>query len=187
MEPISVTLAGVAGVALTEGVKFLYAQAGELLRRWHEKRERPDDDRPALDVQFRLPPAFEGQIHPATVAPDVFAQNESSLAEGFQRVSLYATGVKPMDASDPELLKRADELRGALERILGQTITFNGEQRPTSGTPVVRGTFNAETVSGEAAGIRATVVRSGLVEGKAEVKSVPEGGKVYGTKVDTIG
>jgi hypothetical protein len=38
-EPVTITLAVVGTAALKEGVKFLYGQAGELLKRWREKRE----------------------------------------------------------------------------------------------------------------------------------------------------
>jgi hypothetical protein len=38
-EPVTITLAVVGTVALKEGVKFLYGQAGELLKLWRERRD----------------------------------------------------------------------------------------------------------------------------------------------------
>ena len=32
------TLAAVGAVAITEGIKFLYGQAGEVLKRWRERK-----------------------------------------------------------------------------------------------------------------------------------------------------
>jgi hypothetical protein len=186
MEPVSLTIAGVAGIALTEGVKFLYAEAGDLLKRWLDSKQKPGTDR-ELQVDIRLPDAFDGQLRRATVAPATFTKNESVLADAHQRLSLYASGIKPIDPSDSELLKSVSELRNVLERILGQTLTLKGEQRPRSGTPVVRGTLAAGTVSGEAAGVRAKSARSGLIEGTAEVERVTEGGRVAAVDIDEIG
>ena len=186
MEPVTLTLAGVGGVALTEGVKFLYAEAGDLLKRWLDRKNKPeaDDD---VRVDIRLPEVFEGQLRPATLEPNIFAQNESALTDAYQRVSLYAGGVKPIEPTDHDLLESASQLRAVLERILGQTLTLKGEERPASGAPVVRGSFGAQTVRGEGAGVRATIARSGLIEGAAQVKTVTEQGKVYGVHIDEIG
>jgi hypothetical protein len=71
-----------------------------------------------------------------------------------------------------------------LERILNQTLTLKGEGRPASGLPVIRGTLKAETVSGEAGGVRVKLARSGLIEGNADVGTVAAGGRVYGVNVD---
>ena len=37
--PDPVTLAAVGGFALTEGIKFLYGQAGEALKHWQERKK----------------------------------------------------------------------------------------------------------------------------------------------------
>ena len=38
------TLSSLGAVAITEGIKFLYAQAGQVLKRWREKREQQEAD-----------------------------------------------------------------------------------------------------------------------------------------------
>jgi len=186
MEPVSLTLAGVGAVALSEGIKFLYAEAGDLLKRWLDRKKEPDAAS-NLQVEVRLPDAFEGQLRPATVTPDTFAKNERALGDAFQQLSLYASGVKAIAPSDTELLDSTARLRSVLESILGQTITLKGEQRPASGTPVVRGVFTADNVSasGDGAGVRVKSVRSGLIEGEAHVKTVE--GKVSGAEVGEVG
>jgi hypothetical protein len=186
MEPVSLTLAGVGALALSEGVKFLYSAAGDLLKRWLDHKQKPDAE-PQLQVEVRLPEAFSGQLHPATVDADALTRNEAALTDACQRLSLYAAGVKPIEPSDPELLKKTDELRAVLERILNQTITLKGEGRPPSGSPVVRGTVTAQTVSGELGGVHGENVLSGLVEAKVDVGSVQSGAEVYGVKVKNIG
>ncbi len=64
VDPLSITAIG--AVAITEGIKFLYGQAGEILKRW---RERKDADKDASTqqnktepVNVKLPVVFEGQL-----------------------------------------------------------------------------------------------------------------------------
>jgi len=38
-DPVTLSLAAVSSLALTEGVKFFYAQAGELLKWWRDRRD----------------------------------------------------------------------------------------------------------------------------------------------------
>lgn len=186
MEPVTFTLAGVGAIALSEGIKFLYAEAGELLKRWLECKQKPGSDR-ELQVDIRLPGAFEGHLHPATISSNTFTENERALTDAYQQLSLYATDVKAIELSDTELLKNSDNLRSVLEQILGQSLTLKGELRPPSGTTVVRGSLKADSVSGDGAGIRAKIARSGLIEGRAEVEIVTEKGKVAGVEIDEIG
>ena len=55
------TLAAVGAVALTEGIKFLYGQAGEALKRWRARQQAASAEAP---VAVELPAdAFEGRLH----------------------------------------------------------------------------------------------------------------------------
>src|SRR5438874_12120865 len=40
MMPDPFTIAAVGGIVLTEGVKFLYAQASDIIKRWHDRRSK---------------------------------------------------------------------------------------------------------------------------------------------------
>ena len=57
------TLAAVGAVALTEGIKFLYGQAGETLKRWRESKGTKAATATVTEpVQVKIPSdAFEGR------------------------------------------------------------------------------------------------------------------------------
>jgi hypothetical protein len=184
MEPVSLTLAGIGGVALSEGIKFLYAETGELLKRWWD-REKSDDATPTgVPVKIELPSAFAGQLHDPKANLAVVAQNEERLEELAGGLSLYADGRKPIELSDERLLKKVDELRTLLEDVFGQRITFAGEARPESGSPVVRGSVCVDMVKGEAGGVKADTL-GGTIEGTAKAREVTETGSLFGAVIET--
>jgi hypothetical protein len=55
--------AALGGVVLTEGIKFLYRQAGEVLKRWRERRETGGTS--VEDARLRPPESLlEGTVEP---------------------------------------------------------------------------------------------------------------------------
>jgi hypothetical protein len=177
-EPISLVL---GTVALTEGVKFLYGQAGEVLRRWRERKAgRADGDEPVpLDSSL-----LAGELEPARVDYQTVERLEGELRQLAGRLGNYANGLEEIEPKDTEALEAADALRRALEVVYRQRITFRGEDRPPSG-PVVIGRAEVDRVIGDVAGVRARVVRGGRVEGEVEADEVT--GRASGVDVDTIG
>jgi hypothetical protein len=85
-EPVTITLAVVGTVALKEGVKFLYGQAGELLKRWREKREAVEtpplqtSERAVLELPTDI---FEGPLD----APQI--HYDSSRGGSFKRCRVF--------------------------------------------------------------------------------------------------
>jgi hypothetical protein len=188
VEPI--TLAAVGTVALTEGIKFLYAQTGEVLKRWRERRDAaksgdatPDDTVP---MDIKLPEEFEGQLSEPKIHFDVVEQLDKDLRETRNGLTDYAQDIEKVDNSDEELLANTDALRRLLEAVLQERITFKGEQRPPSG-PVVEGHIDVEEVAGYAAAVRARSITGGHVEAEAKAKRVESGGEFIGVDVDEIG
>jgi len=184
MEPVSLTLASIGGVALSEGIKFLYAEAGELLKRWWDQKKSGDVTPIQVAVSVELPAAFAGHLHDPKADLGLVAQNEERLEDLTSGLSLYANGTKTIELSDTRLLKRVDELRNLLEDVLGQHITFAGESRPTSGSPLVRGAVTVDVVKGEAGGVKTDTIR-GIIEGIAKAREVTETGSFFGVKIDT--
>jgi len=39
-DPTTLSAAAIGAAALTEGIKFLYGQAGEILKRWRERKDK---------------------------------------------------------------------------------------------------------------------------------------------------
>ena len=187
-----VTLAVVGGIVLTEGIKFLYSQAGEILKRWRDRQDvaekegaaQPETTEP---IDIKLPPeAFQGQLSEPQIHFDALKRVEGDLREVRKSISEYAEGIEKVDNQDMKLLTRVDALRQMLEAVLQERITFQGENRPPSG-PVVRGSIDADEVAGYAAAVRAGRITGGRTEAEAKAKRVEKGGEFIGVDVDTIG
>lgn len=181
MEPFSVAALG--ALAVTEGIKFLYGQAAEVLKRWRARKAGREEDAqapiPVLDEDL-----LEGKLTPPKVDFDALERLHEDVKSLARVLSNYASELDEPDPSDEELATTADSLRRALEVVYGQRITFKGEQREPSG-PVVIGRADVDKVVGDVAGVRAGLVKSGRVEGTLKAKEVT--GKGAGVEVDTIG
>jgi hypothetical protein len=139
VEPFSLAAIGI--VALTEGVKFLYTQAGELLKHRRENRDRSDEGEAGPELR---PPAeiIEGSVEASRPSPERLERLEGQVRELRRGISDYADGVEEIDPADAALLERIDSLRQTIEVIYGQRITFKGEAREPSG-PLVENEVRA--------------------------------------------
>jgi hypothetical protein len=178
MEPMS--LAALGGFALTEGIKFLYAQAGELIGWWRTHRDdvtlETTEPLPVVEVG-----AVDSQVHPAVVDRAAMARLDTDI-EGLRwELAPYVDDIapRPIDGESPGLLEVVDGLRQALEAVLGQPIRLVGEARDTS-DQVIRGQADVERVAGYVAGVRARGVVGGRIEGRVKSRSVEAGGEAYG-------
>jgi hypothetical protein len=181
-----ITLATVGSVALTEGIKFLYGQAGELLKRWRERRdtaaqEGTDAAQGTEPVAVQLPAtAFRGQLSGPQIHFQELARLEEPMKSLRRQLSDYYEGIETIDPSDANLVKIVDQLRQTLESVYHQRLTLQGEQRPPSGTAVV-GRLQADRVLGAAGGVVAGTISGGAhVEGEAAVGTVESGGVAGG-------
>ncbi|MFE3525064.1 hypothetical protein ACFXOD_26200 [Streptomyces sp. NPDC059161] len=161
------SLAALTATALTEGVKFLYDQAGALLRR---RRDRAAEE-------SSLTPAAVTEPHQLPVAdPAQVERFESELRALRADLHEYVSGVDPVTTTDEQLLRRANALRRVLEVIHGTPLLFAGEPRESG---VVRGRVTAEEVAGYVAAVRAERA-SGTIEGDVRVGRVESGGEAVG-------
>jgi hypothetical protein len=184
------TLAAVGAVAITEGIKFLYGQAGEALKRWRERQSAKAaaaEPTTAEPVSVQLPAdAFEGQLQEPRLHLDAVARLEQELRDLRAAVADYAQGIDEVDPNDKRLLEKVDGLRRAMEAVYGQRIVFKGEAGPSSGTAVV-GEAKVREVLGYVAGLRAREIISGSVTGRVEADTVATGAQAVGLEVETIG
>ena len=132
VDPLSVGVLG--GVALTEGIKFLYGQVTELLKRRRDKAEEAAVDPPA--VPAGPAPVLDAPLSPRPVDLQVLAANEARLRELRRELADYADGLAEPDPADRRLMEQVAALRGLLELAYGQHVTFRGEQRPSTGSPL---------------------------------------------------
>jgi hypothetical protein len=135
MDPTGISLNSTAGLVLSEGVKFLYGQATDLLRRRQDRKDRragdPSDALPPLVVP---PYLLQGELSARHVDDGVLARYEGQLAEMRRVLSDYVDGIRQITHSDAQVVGAAEAIRGMLEIIYGQRITFAGEQREASGS-----------------------------------------------------
>src|SRR5690242_7268922 len=131
-DPTTLTAAGLGAVALQEGIKFLYGQAGEVLKRWRERKDKASHGSPVAaghdDVIMASPPpdVFDAGISQLRVQFEALENREVHLRGLYRELSEYVTGVAAVTAGDRDLLSKVDNLRGILEEIFGQRITFIG-------------------------------------------------------------
>jgi hypothetical protein len=194
------SLSTVETAVLSEGVKFLYGQAGELLRRWRERREKPELD--AADAapvegttngdQSGVPAELPDQFTPTPVRPrldqralDQLAGELAALAEELPKYTGQAGSV---DIKDPAVLGLADALRRCMEIIWRRPLVFRGEQRESDiQQALVEGRLHAADVAGYAAAVRATVLHGSAIRGQATAERVAAGGQLVGVDIDAIG
>ena len=172
------TLSVLGATALTEGIKFLYGQATELLRRHREKSAKAPVSAP--DV-----PVLEGELAPLDPDLGVLDRVAPDLRELRRVLQDYFDDIEPVDPSDDRLLEATDALRQLLEGIYRQRITFRGERRPASG-PAAAGTIDVDTVAGYVAGVRARIV-AGNARLRGEVRAGEVTGTAIGVDIDRIG
>jgi hypothetical protein len=184
------TLAAVGAVALTEGIKFLYGQAGEALKRWRERKAAKataDEPAAAEPVSVQLPyDAFEGQLQEPRLHLEAVARLERELRDLRAAVADYAQGIDEVDPNNKRLLETVDGLRRVMEAVYGQRIVFKGEPGRSSGTVVV-GEAKVKEVLGYVTGLRARKIISGSVTGRVEADRVEAGAQAVGVEAETIG
>jgi hypothetical protein len=183
------TLAAVGAVALTEGIRFLYGQAGEALKRWRERKQAASGSAEALaePIPVELPAAaFEGQLHDPRLDLEAVERLEQDLRDLRAAVADYAQGIDMVDPNDRRLLEALDGLRQAMEAVYGQRIVFKGEAGTSSGT-VVTGEAKVKEVRGYVAGLRARRIIAGTATGRIEADTVAPEAEAVGLEVDTVG
>lgn len=175
------SLAALGAVVLSEGVRFLYDQAGELIK---QRRTRSGGSAEAAPVESTVTPEVVAEPRelprPDPAQVDRFADE---LRELRRDLSEFAAGVDPVDPDDEHLVARIDALRQVLEVIYGTPVTLAGEQRDPS-TPIIRGRVDADEVAGYVAAVRADRV-VGVIEGHTTVRRVEQGGTVIGVHIDS--
>lgn len=181
------TLAAVGAVAITQGIKFLYGQAGDVIKCWHQ-RKAAGKSASAERVDVQLPPdAFAGQLKQPQLHFEAVERLEQDLKDLRAAVADYAQGLDEVNVGDAGLLHTVDALRGAMEAVYGQRITFKGEPGAVSGAPLAVGEAKVDKVLGSVAGLRARRIISGTAIGRVEANYVGPGGEAAGVVVDTVG
>ncbi len=173
VEPFS--LGALGAIALTDGIKFLYAQAGEILKRRRERRETAD-----------APPAstlLEGELAPLKLDPAAADELAGELRDLRHRLADYADEIEPAEETDADTVAATLALREAIEAIVGQRITFRGEQREPTGTPTITGSVRARELHGRASGVAFTGTPTGDIRGEVVTEVTGASSDVAGVRI----
>ncbi|MEU5579272.1 hypothetical protein ABZ791_02315 [Streptomyces huasconensis] len=141
------TLAGLGGAALSEGIRFLYGQAEELLSRRREER--------ANGVRTETEPSPSAAPTTEPTAPDhaVIERFEQDMRALMDELEPYRAGSASPVLADPanrQLIASAEELRLILSVVHGRSIVPPGKE-PAQTVDVQ---FDVEQVAGYVAGVR---------------------------------
>ncbi len=175
-DPLSLAVLG--GAAATEGIKFLYGQAAEVIRAWRARRE--DRDEP-LEVPIVATSVLDAQPAGTMVDPAVLVRAHNRMLELWQQLAPYAQGLEDAGDTDVGLARAASELRALLEAAYGQRFTFRGERREPTGTRVAVEQVLG-TVAGLAAGVEGDIGPAATVVVRQDADEVTAEGKVIGVK-----
>lgn len=167
-------VSAVIGAGLPATFTFLYQRLERLL----DRGATPDPD-PSLS------PTLAGTLAlPLQADHQQLAAHQDELLHLRDALSLYQRGVAPLDTTDEPLLRTLGRLRGTLEDIYGQHLTFTGEERPRSG-PYVRQELG--TVRGDVTGMHADDEITGDAQVSQKADTVESEGRVVGMRATRIG
>lgn len=135
---------------MTEGIKFLYAQASETLRRRREHEDKDPQGVGTPSVELARPEILIGKFLSENINSDALDRLAEALRVSTEK--LVAASQKGITLQDAELSSDFNLVRRILEAVHGQTITFKGESRAPSG-PVLINQMEIDDVVGSATGI----------------------------------
>jgi hypothetical protein len=166
------SLAAMSAVALTEGLKFLYNQAGELLKARRERGQERATDTPAVVAEPAVLPL------PDAARAERFARDLRALRADLHE---FVSGVDQVDPADGALVGRIDALRRVIEAVYGTPVVFDGEAR-RDGPLRVHGRIDVEAVAGYVAAVRAERP-AGQILGEVRADRVEPGGEAIGVDI----
>ena len=175
-DPLSLAVLG--GAAATEGIKFLYGQAAEVIKAWRARRK--DREQP-LEVPIVETSVLDAPPAGTAVDPAVLAQAHTTMLKLWQQLAPYAQDLETVEDTDVELARAAGELRALLEAAYGQRFTFRGERREPTGTRVAVEQVLG-TVAGLAVGVEGDIGPGATVVVRQDADEVTAEGTVFGVK-----
>jgi hypothetical protein len=177
------SLASVGSVLLAEGFKFLYQQAGLLIKRWTERAQA----RTSPDLPLELPAALGGGSLSGSIKDEILSKVIEPLREVRRDLNEHFEGLSPIDSSDEQTVENINMLRRLVETVYQQKLTFANEQRESSEGPSITASLDVGAVLGYVSQVRAKRLTAGRVEADARIGTVGAGGTVVQVDIDEIG
>lgn len=168
-----------AGSAVTQFFGFGYAQLGEIVTGWREKRAGKSRPIEILPIPEELAPVAE----PLVIREEVLSVRFAELEALQERLRGYRG--QELDGGDPALRQALADLRSALEEVFEAELSFRGEYRAKAAVYVNQ---NVEDLHGRAIAMR---IGSAGAAADAQVEqrigTVHEGGEATGLQIDRLG
>ncbi len=185
------TLSALGMVAATEGVKFLYAQATEVIKKIKEKR---DADKKiaegvapvatALTVASAnsVPALFEKKGETPTIHLEEAEKVETELKAARNALAGYSDDTETLQENDAEVFAQIDALRRLLERVYQRELTFIGETRTSTGLNIIT-RIDVKDVEGELTGAEVTRQIDANIDVAMKIETIKKDSKVTGVKL----
>ncbi|GLY07633.1 hypothetical protein [Actinoplanes sp. NBRC 101535] len=173
-DPLTLTVLG--AVAATEGIKFLYGQASEVLTAWRERGRGSQE----VSVPFIDSACLDETPAESIVDMDVITAENQKLIAAVGALHPYAADLADVDLTDEKLAQHAGDLRALLEAAYGYRLTFAGEEREPTGASVNVQQI-LDSVSGKVVGAESEL-SDGTVAISQRAKNVDRGGSLTGFK-----
>ena len=169
-------LSAVLGAGLPATFTFLYQRLENLLDRRGE---------PEAEADLSAPGVLSGELSlPLIANQQALAERQDNLETLRDVLEGYRHDPARIDVADVRLLRMLGRVRGTLEDIYEQRLTFVGEKdREPSGPSAQQ---KIKTLHGRATGIDADTV-VGPVEAVHEVETVEAGGELTGIRARYVG
>jgi hypothetical protein len=185
-DPITLTLVGTT--AITEGIKFLYSQAEDLLIRWRDKKEKATAvvEAPQPQEQVNLPPVFTASKLNPEVRDNILEKFGNDIAGLMEELKQADAVNDPAVLKNEVFLEKLDGLRRIIEAVYNQKLIFKEELNAPQG-PKVNAEIVVNEVEGTVTAIRAKKIGSGTINAKVSAQDVRPGGSLTGLDIDSIG
>lgn len=168
-------LSAVLGAGLPATFTFLYQRLENLL-----------DRRAAPETTLTAPVPLRGELTlPLAADHQQLAEQQGELELLRDALASYHRGAARIDPGDAALLRLLGRLRGTLEDVYGQRLTFQGEENRQPSGPFVRQKIG--TVRGEVTAMHADESISGHAETDQDIATVEKGAKVTGMRARDFG
>ena len=185
------TLSALGMVAATEGVKFLYAQATEVVKKIREKRDAdkklaegaaPAGTALIVASATAVPALFEKKGEIPDIHLDEAEKVETELNAARKALADYHDDTETLKENDTEVFAQIDSLRRLLERVYQRELTFIGETRTSTGLNIVSNIV-VKDVEGELTGVEATKQMDANINASMKIETIKKDGKVTGVKL----
>jgi hypothetical protein len=178
-DPLS--LAALGGSALTQAFGFVFGQLEAVLERKRaDKDPRIIEDEP---ITLEQPLILAGRLAPLTIDQASLHEHAAELLLLRNLLANYCER-NELNAADKALIQMLSRAREILEDVYGQSISFQGEDHPRTGTRIQQRIKDAH---GKTVGLEVREFSQGEARVSQVIDTVHKGGEIIGGRFDRLG